>query len=67
MTVPFMYNFRSLSDKFRTIFWSLIFPISLPRLNYFSLKKETLNFRNRKCDAERKQKTDHFRKTLNCS
>ena len=34
--VPFMYNFRSLSNKFTTIFWSLIFHISLPRLGYFS-------------------------------
>ena len=39
MTVPFMCNFRSSSDKFHKIFWSLIFHISLPRLGYFSLKK----------------------------
>ena len=31
-----MYNFRSLSNKFPTIFWSLIFRISFPRLRYFS-------------------------------
>ena len=36
LTVPFVYNFRSLSNKFPTIFWSLIFPISLTRLSYFS-------------------------------
>ena len=29
MTVPFMYNFRNLSHKFHTIFWRLIFHISL--------------------------------------
>ena len=35
----FMYNFRSssnLANKFPTIFWSLIFHISLPGLGYFS-------------------------------
>ena len=36
MTVPFMYNFGSLINKFLTIFWSLIFPISLPMLAHFS-------------------------------
>ena len=35
VAVPFMYNFRSLSNKFTTIFWSLIFQILLPRLGYF--------------------------------
>ena len=35
MTVPFMYNFRSSSDNFPKIFWSLIFHITLPRLGYF--------------------------------
>ena len=40
MTVPFMYNFQSLSNKFATILWSLIFHISLPRLSYFSQKKQ---------------------------
>ena len=43
LTVPFMYNFRSLSNKFTTIFWRLIFQILLPRLGYFSQKKETKN------------------------
>ena len=62
-----MYNFRSLSIKFLTIFWSLIFPILLPRLSYFFIEKGNLNFRNRECDAERNQKTSHFRITLNCS
>ena len=41
---PFMYNFRSLSNKFPTIFWSLIFPISLPRLSYFFVEKGNLKF-----------------------
>ena len=39
-----MYNFRRLSKKFRTIFWSLIFHISLPSLGSFSHKKGNLNF-----------------------
>ena len=33
MTVLFMYNFRSLSNKFPKIFLSLIFRISLPKLS----------------------------------
>ena len=37
MTVSFMYNFQSLSNKFLTILWSLIFHVSLP---YFSKKKQ---------------------------
>ena len=42
MTVPNMYyNFRTLSNKFPTIFWSLIFGILPPRLSYFSQEKET--------------------------
>ena len=43
MTVPFMYNFRSLCYKFLTIFWSFILHILLLRLGYFSYcsKKET--------------------------
>ena len=40
MTVPFMYNFQSLSNKFPTILWSLIVHVSLPRLSYFSKKKQ---------------------------
>ena len=39
MTVPLMCNFRSLSNKYPTIFLSLIFHISLPRLGYFSVGK----------------------------
>ena len=40
MTVPFMCNFPSLSNKFPTIFGSLIFHTSLPRLGYFSQKSK---------------------------
>ena len=40
MADPFKNNFRGLSNKFPTIFWSLIFHILLPRLGYFSRKKE---------------------------
>ena len=36
MTVPFMYNFQSVSIKPATIFWSLIYYILLPRLGYFT-------------------------------
>ena len=53
MTVPFMYNFRSFSNKSATIFWSLIFHILLPRLAIFRSKKETWNFRIQKCDVEK--------------
>ena len=42
VTVPFIYNFRNLSNIFSTIFWSLIFPISLHMLGYFSYRKENL-------------------------
>ena len=40
MTVQFMCNFRSISNKFSKIFWSLTFHISLPRLGYFSQKSK---------------------------
>ena len=66
MNIPFMYNFRSLSSKFPAIFWSFIFHISLPRLGYFSYKRETKNVRIQKCDGERNQKNSHFRNTLKC-
>ena len=69
MTVPFMYNFRTLSNKFPMIFWSLIFPISLASQIklFFRRKRKTWNVRNGKCDAERNQKNSPFRKTFNCS
>ena len=38
--VCFLYNYGSSSNEFPTIFWSLIFHISLLRLGYFSQKKE---------------------------
>ena len=40
-TVPFMFNFRTLSNKFPAILWSLIFHISLLRSGYFSPKKKS--------------------------
>ena len=40
VTVPFMFNFRSSSNKFPTIVWSLIFGISLPRLKLFFAQKD---------------------------
>ena len=64
MTVLFMYDFQSLSDKFPTIFWSLIFHISLPSLSYISKKKETKNFRIQTFDGEKKNA--NLRKTVNC-
>ena len=61
MTVPFMYyNFRTLSNKFPTIFWSLIFGILPPRLTYFSQEKETEKIRIRKYDGKRNRKNSLF-------
>ena len=40
MTVPFMYNFHGLSNKFSTIFWRLyFFHTSHPRLDNFFVGK----------------------------
>ena len=39
-----MCKFWRRCNKFSTIFWSLIFHISLPRLGYFSYKKGNLKF-----------------------
>ena len=50
MTVPFMYNFPSLYNRRPTIslsffkFIYLFFHIPLPKLGYFSYKKENLKF-----------------------
>ena len=45
MTVPFMYNFRSLSNKLATIFWSLIFALYFTGKTIFlSKKKSNLKF-----------------------
>ena len=60
-----MYNFRSLSNNFTTIFWSLIFQILLPDWAIFRKKEETENFRIKKRDGERNQKNCHFCNTLN--
>ena len=40
MTVPFMYNFRSLSNKFPTIFYSLIFPHFTAQVTLFFVQKK---------------------------
>ena len=64
MTVLFMCDFQSLSDKFPTIFWHLIFHISLPSLSYISKKKETYNFGIQTFDGEKKNA--NLRKTVNC-
>ena len=62
MTVPFMYNFRSLPNKFFEMFWSLILSHFTSQGRPFFLgKKETQNFRIQKCDGEsRNQKMSHF-------
>ena len=40
--VPFIYNFQRLSNKCPTIFWSLIFRISLtPQIKLFFVERET--------------------------
>ena len=41
MNVPFMYNFRSFSNKFPTIFWSLTFHILLHTTTYTFLNHST--------------------------
>ena len=51
MSVPFKYNFQSLSNKFPMIFLSLIFCISVPRLSCFIFlgrkrKPKTFGFEN---------------------
>ena len=69
MTVPFTgsrYIFRSLSNKFPTIFQSLIFLHFTQQVKLFFLGKGKLYFRIRKWDIERNQKNFYFRKTLNC-
>ena len=43
MTVPFMYNFRSISNKFPTIFLSLISHFS-PKVRLFFVEKGNLKF-----------------------
>ena len=48
VTVPFVYNFRGLSNKFTTIFWSLLFQILLPWLGYFSQSKGNQKFSDSK-------------------
>ena len=60
MTVPFTYNFRSLSYKFLTIFLlKFNFHIFLPNLGYFSQKKGTENFRIKKCGGVKSENVSH--------
>ena len=42
----FVYNFRNLSNKFPTTFWSLIFHISVPRSAILRRQKETFSDSN---------------------
>ena len=55
---------RRLSNKFPTIFSSLIFTFHCPGYAIFLTKEETSNFRIRKCDREGNQKNPHFRNTF---
>ena len=68
MTVPLTHNFRSLSYKFPTIFWSLIIRISLPRLGYFSSRKGNLKCSDLKIWWREKSGKFSlwFRNALNC-
>ena len=68
MTVPLTHNFRSLSYKFLTIFWSLIIRISLPRLGYFSSRKGNLKCSDLKIWWREKSGKFSlwFRNALNC-
>ena len=61
-----MYNFRSLSDGFPTIIWSLIFHITTLQIRLFSYNKGNLKFSIQKCDAERNQENSLFRNIFNC-
>ena len=45
-SVPFMWDFRSLSKKFDSYFLNWIFHFSLPRFNYYSRKKENTDTDN---------------------
>ena len=62
MDIPFVYNFRSLSKKFPTIFLRFNFL-------YFTVEKGNLKFSASKKGGERNNKNTHFRKTkkLNCT
>ena len=53
ITVSFIYNFRRLSDKFPTIFWSLMCHILHPRLGYFFVAKREPKLFGFKCVIER--------------
>ena len=68
MTVPFVYNFRSLPYNFPMSFLSLISHISLPRLGYFIFRRkqetEIFGFKN-VIHGERNLKNSYFRNTLN--
>ena len=48
MTVPFMCNFQSLSNKFRTIFWSFNFSHFTPQARLFFERKRKPKFSDSK-------------------
>ena len=47
-TIPFIFNFRNISNKFPKIFLSLIFCISVLRVSLFSVRKGNLKFSDSK-------------------
>ena len=54
---PFIYNFRSLSNKLPTIFLSLIFLHFPPQVMLFFVEKENpKRFSIQNCDGQRNQK-----------
>ena len=62
MNISFVYNFRSLSNKFPTIFLKFNFL-------YFTVEKGNLNFSVSKKGGERNNKNSHFcnTKKINCT
>ena len=66
-SMQFMYNFRNLSNKLPTIFWSVNFWHFTPQVMLFFLGK-----RNLKCSDSKvwlrsgSQKNSHVRKKINC-
>ena len=66
LTVPFVYNFRSLSNKFD--FLKFNFSHFTYQVKLFFVEKGNLKFSEPKMRCrEESQKKYHFRKTLNCS
>ena len=68
MNVPFMYNFRNLSNKYPYDFLKVVFSYFTTQVILFFLEKGNLKLSDSKLyDGERNHKNSHFRKTLNCT